>query len=582
MKNKFLVLIFCSSLFVACKSSQTTAGGNSNKKQLSGLEQDEVLNLFYNANKEKILGNFNNAIDLFSEVIRKDPGNHAAMYELANIYADQKKYSDALFFSKSAYKLDPKNLWYALSLSEIYQKNKKFTEASEVLEQLVKNYPERDNFYFEWATALILADKSAEAIKVYDKLEERAGVSREVTIRKSRLYQRLGKNEKAIAELQKYIDGNPKDAQAYGMLAEVYQNMGDKQKALDTYNKVLAVDPNNPYIHLSLADYYRSNGEKEKSINELKLAFNNKELDVDTKISILASYLSLIVLHPELKDQALELSNLLLEAHPDESRAHTIHGDFLAVDKQFGKARDEYREAKKLGANEYEVIKQILRLDAQLQSWDTLLIEGNEAITTFPDQPYIYLLNGLAYSQKKNYSEAIKSLSTGVKMVVDDKSLEGQFYSSLGEAYNDLKDFIKSDESFEKALAINPKDQSSLNNYAYYLSVRGEKLDKAETMSRLSNELLSSEPESNRGPAEDTYGWILFKQGKYADAKIWIEKSLGHSSEKSATVLEHYGDALYKTGDIQKALEYWQKAKNAGEGGSEFLDKKILERKLPD
>jgi tetratricopeptide (TPR) repeat protein len=581
MKYKILVILFFAPFFYACKSSKPSAAGYSNKRPMSGIEQDDILNLFYNANKEKILGNFNNATDLFSEVIRKDPGNHAAMYELANIYANQKKYSDALFFIKSAYKLDPKNVWYGLSLAEIYQKNKKFSEAAQVLEQLVKNEPDRSDLYFEWATALIFADKSAEAIKAYDKLEERTGVTKEVTIQKSRLYQRLGKNDKAITELQKYIDLNPKDAQAYGMLAEVYQNMGDKQKALDTYNKVLAVDPDNPFIHLSLADYYRSNGDKDKSIAELKLAFRNKELDVDTKISILASYLSLIELHPELKDQAMELCQLLLEANPGEARVHSIYGDLLIADKKFIAAREEYRTAKKLGAKEFVVIDQILRLDIELQSWDTLITESDDALVSFPDQPVLYLYNGAANHQKKKYAEAIKVLNTGVKLVVDNKPLEGRFYTSLGDAYNELKDYPKSDESYEKALSINPKDEFVLNNYSYYLSLRGEKLDRAEAMSKLSNEL-----RPNEGTFEDTYGWIMFKQGKYQDAKTWIGKAIDHTIEKKAEVhsevLEHYGDALYKTGDIQKALEFWQKAKNAGDGGSPSLDKKILEKKLPD
>ncbi len=577
MNYKLLLLVFCISFFTACKSSQPASGNGAGKQSLSGRERADVTYLFYNANKEKILGNQNNAAELFSDVIRKDPFNHAAMYELANLYADQKKYSDALFFIKNAYKLDPKNLWYALSLAEIYQKNKKFNEGAQVLEQLVKDYPDRFDFYFEWATALIFAGKPSEAIKVYDKLEAKAGVSKEVIMQKSRLYQRLGKNEKAIAELQKFIDLNPKDAQAYGMLAEVYQNMGNKQKALDTYNKVLDVDPDNPYIHLSLADFYRSNGEKDKSIRELKLAFNNKELDSDTKISILASYLALIELHPELKDQAMELCTLLIEAHPSEARAHAVYGDFLSRDKQPSKARDEYRIARKLGAKEFEVVKAILVLDFQLQSWDTLIAESDEAMSLFPDQPFTYFFNGLAKSQKKNYAEAIKTLTAGVKLVVDDNVLEVNFYSTMGDAYQELKDFTKSEESYEKALAIDPKAQGVLNNYSYYLSLRGEKLDKAEAMSKLSNELVPNTPSF-----EDTYGWIMYKQGKYKEAKIWIEKALGHSNEKSATLLEHFGDVLYKVGDTQQALEYWQKAKDAGEGATEFLDKKILEKKLPD
>src|SRR5436305_12760209 len=118
MKYKFLLLILCAASFAACKSSKP-ASVSRTAKQMSGSERADVTYLFYNANKEKILGNLNNAAELFSEVIRKDPVNHAAMYELANIYSEQKKYSDALFFIRSAYKMDPKNIWYALSLADI-------------------------------------------------------------------------------------------------------------------------------------------------------------------------------------------------------------------------------------------------------------------------------------------------------------------------------------------------------------------------------------------------------------------------------------------------------------------------------
>ena len=232
------------------------------------------MNLFYNASKEKILGNLDNAASIFSEVIRRDPSNAAAMYELANIYTAQKKYADALFFAKSAYTIDHKNSWYVLTYSDILQKNKKFNEAADVLSKLVQDYPDHPDYYFEWASALIFAERPAEAIKVLDKLESQIGISKDVSMQKARLYQRMNKNDKAVEELKKLIAYDPTDSQSYGMLAEVYQAMGEKEKALETYNKILEIDPNNPYIHLSLADFYRSNGEKEKSVEELKKGFS--------------------------------------------------------------------------------------------------------------------------------------------------------------------------------------------------------------------------------------------------------------------------------------------------------------------
>jgi len=120
MKSFRYPIICCLLLLGACKSSQPVV---SSKEHLSDSQRGEVTYLFYNANKEKILGNLNNAADLFAEVIRKDGRNAAAMYELSNIYSEQKKYADALFFAKSAWSIDPKNPWYALSYADILQKN---------------------------------------------------------------------------------------------------------------------------------------------------------------------------------------------------------------------------------------------------------------------------------------------------------------------------------------------------------------------------------------------------------------------------------------------------------------------------
>ena len=113
-----------------------------------------------------------------------------------------------------------------------------------------------------------------------------------------------------------------------------------------------------------------------------------------------------------------------------------------------------------------------------------------------------------------------------------------------------------------------------MNNYRYYLSLRADSLDKAERMSLLSNTL-----QPNTSSFQDTYAWILYKNAKYADAKIWLEKALENGAKNNGTILEHYGDVLYKLGDTEKAFEYWQKAKQTGES-SEFLDKKIADKQL--
>lgn len=545
------------------------------KDLLSASERADVTYAFYNANKEKILGNMGNAVQLFGEVIRKDPNNAASMYELSKIYADQKNFSDALYFAKSAYKIDPRNEWYALSLAKIYQQNNKYNEAADVLGQLVKTYPNKSDNYFEWASALLYANKINEAVKVYDDLEKQIGVTEEVSLQKARIYQRSGKDEKALDELKKLSASNPSDVRVLAMMAEVYQSMKQSEKALETYQRILTIDPDNAFVHISLADYYRELGDKEKSFSELKLAFNNRELGLDTKISILSSYFTLINLYPELKLQALELCEILVNVHGGDAGAHAVYADFLSQDKRYDSARVELRKAKELGSKDFAVTSQILVLHSQLQDWDALLKDSEEAMSNFPEQPVVYYFNGLANIQKKNYEPAVQSLQSGLKLVVDNKDLQSQLYATLGDAYNELKEYGKSDINYDKALEIDSNNVYVLNNFAYYLSERGEQLLKAEAMSRKSNEL-----ETNNASFQDTYGWIFFKQGKFEEARIWIDKALKNGSDKSAVVLEHYGDVLYRLGRSQEAVEYWNKAKVAGEGATKWLDIKIRDKKL--
>ena len=181
----------------------------------------------------------------------------------------------------------------------------------------------------------------------------------------------------------------------------------------------------------------------------------------------------------------------------------------------------------------------------------------------------------LLYRLKK-YNDAIKAFKKGAEITVNNNNLFlVQFYSYLGDAYNELKMYPASDSSYAKALEINPTDKLVLNNYAYYLCLRSENMKKAEDMAAKAVGLKPDSPSYL-----DTYGWILYKTGKLDKAKDMLAKALEKGGADNDIILEHYGDILYKSGYTQeKALEYWKKARLNGKG-TELLDKKIANGKL--
>lgn len=579
-RKLFLWMMAVAFFATACKTAEKPAAtkiAQPVKHKEKGLSQEERLQvdfLFFNAVKEKAVGKIDRAMDLFGQVIRMDQQNDAAHYELAQIYYQNKKFNDALHFARTAALLKPTNEWYQLLLADICMNTGRQSEAIAIHEKLAKANPHRVEYYFNWANALMFSGKMEEAIKVFDMAEQKIGIERDLIVQKERMYLKLGKIDKAAAEIEKLIQAYPTDMGAYSLLVELYQANGMKDKVLETVERMKKINPTTPHVYLALAEYFRGINENEKSFEQLKLAFRSPELDSEIKMRILSSYFPLIQLQENMLDQALELSAIFTEVHPSEALGHAVYADFLNMGKKTGLAAAEYRTSLDLDNSNEQVWQQYLINLSELRNSDKMIKESEEALSLFPNNPIFYFLNGIARYEKKQYSEAAAALLTGSKMVVDNNMLLVDFYSRLGDTYHELKNNEESDKYYEKALALDPKNAFVLNNYSYYLSLRKENLEKAEKMSKLSNDLMP-----NQSSFLDTYAWVLYQMGRYEDAKVWIEKAITNSGSTSGTILEHYGDILFRLNKTQDAFEQWKKAREAG-GGSDLLDKKIADKKL--
>lgn len=572
-------MILLAATLVACKPSSKTTSGNykpSTSAKESNLTEEEHINLqflFVNANKEKLTGNTDKAAELFAQCIRIDGRNHASMYELAKIYYDKKQLNDASFFAESAYELNPSNVWYRLLYAEILMNTRKYDEGEKIYEGLFKEHPTNVEFAFKYASALLYNGKIQEAIKVYDKVEEEIGVNTELILEKERLWLRLGKVDKAAIEIEKLIAKNPQDVKSYSLLVELYQVNEMPEKAYESIERMQAVNPNSPYVYLALAEYYRSTKQNEKSFEQLKLAFGSNELEHDIKIKIITSYISMAQTSPEMLDQALQLSSILAKTHSTDAISLAIYGDFLMMSEKYEEARDQYMASTAIDNNNLIVWQQLLICQSQLNDSKGMLKSSEEALSMFPEQSVLYLFRGVALTLEDQPEEAIKALTAGSKLVVDNEVQLKEFYVRLADNYHTLNKNEESDSYFEKALKIDPRDPLVLNNYSYYLSVRKVKLDKAEEMSKLSNEIRPDMPSYL-----DTYGWILFVKGDYKGAAEWLQKAIDNGGGDNGTILEHMGDALYKLGETEKAVDMWIKAKNAGDA-SDLIEKKISDKK---
>jgi tetratricopeptide (TPR) repeat protein len=531
--------------------------------------------VFYEATKQKLLGNFPAALELFNDYLAKHPDDAATLYEIADIYSQQQELEKALPLAEKAVALDGTNKWYKYLLYQLYQSQSQFDEAGEIISQLLAEEPDNLDYMQELALNYIYQNDLKNAIKIYDAIDEKIGVTEEVAQQKQRIYLMMGKPDKAIEEIEALAAAYPDETRYLEMLAELYMTAKMPEKALETYKKILTLDPENPYINISLSDYYRKTGDQEKSYEYLQAGFANPNLDIDTKVQILLAYYTVNELYGDRKEEAFTLAKLMLQAHPEDPKAWSIYADLLYQDKQLEAARDAFHQVIAIDSSKYLVWEQLLFVESELNDYNAMVSEGERALALFPEQPLLYLLAGAGRFQQKDYARAADHFKTGANFVVGNNKLLEQFYSYLGDTYFQLKDHAASDAAYDKALAINPENSLVLNNYAYYLSLRKEKLDKAEQMAKKAVEL-----DPGNSSNEDTYGWVLFQVGKYEEAKEWIAKAIQNDKE-SAVVIEHYGDVMWKLGDQKEAVKYWEKALKLGEG-SEFLERKVNEKNYVD
>jgi len=539
------------------------------------VNNEEVTNLFIDATTAKLQGDTAKAKGLYESCLVKNPKHAASMYELAQLYFDANDFSSAARYAEQAAEIEPGNKWYKLLLVEIYGKANKKKELLETCQNLVKQEPGNVDYLYELSNAYLMNDDGNNAIKTYDKIEELLGVTEEISLQKERIFLILNKPDLAAAELEKLIKEFPDQETRYtSMIAEMYMDAGKPDQAANYYQKILSKDPENPYIHITLSDYYRKKGDKKRSFDELKLGFANPALDIDTKIRVLLTYFTASQAYEENKTDIMELAQILVKTHPGDPKAHSMYGDFLLDDKKYSEARDEYRKVIAVDSSRYAVWESLLNIEIQLADYNAMESESIRAIELFPLFPVPYLFKGVALLEKKQYEASVESFNSGVKLVSVNNALLVNFYTYLGDAYNRLKNNRLSDESYEKALKLDPENSYVLNNYAYYLSLRNENLAKAETMSAKSVKL-----DAGNAANMDTYGWVLYKLGRYAEAAQWVEKAIAATPSPDADLLEHIGDIYFKLGDINKAVLNWQNALNVGPG-SEFLEKKIKDRKL--
>lgn len=538
---------------------------------------------FYFTEGEKyfILEDYSKALLFYQKSLEIFPENATIHYKIAEVLSRNDKQEDLFKASLSietALKLEKTNKYFYLLAASIYNNLARFDKSAQVYETMLEEIEGTEEYLYDLAAVYQYANKPEDAIKAYNRAESALGLNETSSIQKLRLYFEIGKSKEAIAEGEKLLAAFPGEERYVMGFAEVLSQKGQRPLAIQYLEKFLQENREAGHAKMLLAGFYRDTQQEEKARLLLLEIFDDPSVELANKVIILGAYNTELNESKAQQDSskasfALKLFNKLSESYPGDASVHVSGGDLYLSTGKNREAAKEYLKAIELEEGSFEVWQNLLYLETKLEQFDNVIRHAEDALEMFPNQGMLHYFNGFAHLRKRNYAEATASFEIAKRLSSANPSLAAEINSMLGDAYNALKEYEKSDRAYEDALSANPNNSIVLNNYSYYLALRRANLEKAEKMS---SQLIKNHPDN---PAYlDTHAWVLYTREKYKEAKKTIERAIS-TGKANATHFEHYGDILFKLGDIEGAVAQWEKARGTG-ANNETLNKKIANRKI--
>ena len=569
--------------FSSCGSSRKSAISSKNladvewQDPLSPEDRRKFNHFFLEAVRLKEKDEMDAAFDMYSHCLAIDSQSAATLYELGKFYMYLGQPEKGEDFLRKAMQTQPGNYWYKETLASYYQRKGEDGKAIEVIEDMVSQFPSRLEPLMALVDLYNRANDYQKVIHTLDRLEQLDGKSEQISMEKFRMYLAMDNNEKAFSEIESLVKEYPYEMRYLTILGDVYMENGKAEEAFSAYQKVLAQEPEYAPAMLSMASYYEKMGEDSLYRAQLDGLLLNQKVETPTKLNIMRQLImrsergdrdstkiiglfdSMLAQEQESADMAMLAAQYLLSKRMDE-QAKPVLWKVLEIDPENKPAR-----------------LQLLSFAISKEDLDEVIRICSPAVEYMPEALEFYYYWGIAHYQKDQHDEALMVFKKGVNQVGEksDKNMVSDFYSIMGDLYHTKKMNVEAYAAYDSALVYKPDNIGALNNYAYYLSVEKKDLDKAEEMSY---KTVKAEPTNNT--YLDTYAWILFEKGKYAEARIYIDQALQNGGDKSSVVVEHCGDIYWMTGEQEKALEYWKQAEKLAAEPTENESEKRDEKEL--
>lgn len=546
----FLFLFLVGYMVVPVQAQKRLVANNSENESIDA----DYLFAFTRATKLYVFGDYGNALNLYRECLRYEPGSAALNYQISLIYMKGGDIDNARKYSKRAWDVDKSNEWYVRQYGRLCQASGLYDSALIVYKGLLKGTPEDAGLNMILSGIMEKKGDYEEAIGYLNAIQSYLGITQEVTVNKARIYSEHGQMRTALKELRVALALNPQDYIIRGVMAEMFRDSGQPDSAEYYYRSIIESHKDDANVVFSFGEFLMGQGKTAEARALYLDALKNKSIDQGIKMSYLYNAIQNNQMFARLGPVLDTLIGFYFKENRDDIRAMALSADYYYRIGKYEKTIPLLKEIIYRNDGNYSAWEQLLFCYNAMGQKDSVLITGRKAISQFPEEPMAYLLSASILYGNKQYIQAIELLQKAVP-IAENSRVESNVKSLLAECFGQTGQYMLSDAMYENALLSDSNDVVVLNNYAYSLAERSAQLEKAE---RMSYKAVLTEPDN--ATYLDTYGWVLFRQGRLKEAMGILKRAIKIEGTGNAEIVSHLGDVYEKTGNRSKAQKYWRMA----------------------
>lgn len=446
MMARYYIIVFFLGILCSPQIGYTQVDFNKKPNDDLGDVQDQYQELFFEALKQKGIENYDRAVEALIKCIEIDNSDAVLYFELGKNYNKLKNFGEAEKALKKAVSKIPDNEWYLDELYEVYAQQNDYDKAIKTVKQLVKYHPD----YKEDLAALYVRVKDyKEALKVLDELDAELGISNNRDILRNQVYEATGRKKDQIENLEGRMETNPDEESNYLALIFRYSENNDKEKAFETAKKLLEINPESHLVHLALYKFYIDENNTEKAIASMKKVLKSNIIKPDAKLLVLSDFVNFVKQNPKYESDLVEITTLIGDDNNEKTYVELAQYYITKGDK--AKALEHYQKALNANGDSYNIVRNILLLQIDLKQFELAQKQSVIALESYPSQPLLYLISGVALNNLKKANEAVEILEIGLDYIIEDTKMESDFYKQLSMAHTLLNNTDKAKTFSDRA-----------------------------------------------------------------------------------------------------------------------------------